>query len=88
MLFSVDPYVRFPVESLLLTILEGPSELGIRCTDHISHIVGPKEIVKQEHIGLPSIPGSQSRLDVDKARVLAKNIGHYVPNLTTVIHKG
>jgi hypothetical protein len=48
---------------------------------------GPKEMVKQEHISIPSIPGSQSRLDVDKERVIATNIGHNVPNLTPVIHK-
>jgi hypothetical protein len=53
----------------------------------MSHIVGPKEVVKQEHISLPSVPGPQSRLDVDKARVLVKHIGHDVLNLTPVIHK-
>jgi hypothetical protein len=88
MLFSVDQDVCFPGEALIFTILKGSSELGLCCTGHISHIAGTKEVVKQEHISLPSIPGPQSRLDVDKARVLAKNIGHDVPNLTPVIHTG
>jgi hypothetical protein len=88
MLFSVYPHVRFPCESLLLAILKGPSELGLRCSGHISLIVGPKEMVKQDHIDLPSIPGSQSSIDVDKARVFATNIGHNLPNLMPVIQKG
>jgi hypothetical protein len=88
MLFSVDSDVCFPGETLLLSILKGPSELGLCCTGHIPHIVGPKEVVKQEHISVPSIPGPQSRLDIDKARVLVTNIGHDVPNLVPVIHKG
>jgi hypothetical protein len=33
-------------------------------------------MVKQEHIRIPSIPGSQIRLDVDKSRVLVTNIGY------------
>jgi hypothetical protein len=87
MLFSVDPDVCFPGEALLFTILKGSSELGFCCTGHISHIVRPKEVVQQEHISVPSVPCPQSRLDVDKARVLATNVGHNVPNLTSVIHK-
>jgi hypothetical protein len=47
---------------------------------------GTKEVVKQEHISVPSIPGPQNRLDVDKLRVLATNIGHYAPNLAPIIH--
>jgi hypothetical protein len=62
-------------------VVKGPSELGHCCTSHIPHIVGPKEVVKQEHKSVPSIPGPQSRLDVDKAIVLATNSGHDVPNL-------
>jgi hypothetical protein len=88
MLFSVDLHIFPPVELLLVTIVEGTSELGLLCTGHISHIVGPKEVVKQEHVSLPSIPGSQSRLDVEKAIVLATNIGHNVPNIMHVIQKG
>jgi hypothetical protein len=88
MLFNVDPEICFPGEALLFTVLKSYSELGICCTGHISNIVGPKEVVKQEHISLPSIPGPQSRLDVDKAILLVTNIGHDVPNLTPVIHKG
>jgi hypothetical protein len=84
----MDSYINFPGKALLLAILEGSSELGLRCTGHISHIVGSKEMIKQEHISVPSIPGNQSRLDVDKSRVLATNIGRNVPNLTPVIHKG
>jgi hypothetical protein len=74
MLFIVDPDICFPGDTLLFNVVKGPSELVLCCTGHISHIVGPKEVVKQEHISVPSIPGPQSRLDVDKARVLATNI--------------
>jgi hypothetical protein len=88
MLFSVALDICFPGETLLFTVVKGSSELDICCTGHIPHIVGPKEVVKQEHISFPSIPGLQSRLAVDKARVIATNIGHDVPNLTFVIHKG
>jgi hypothetical protein len=84
MLFSMDSYVGFPVETLLFSIVKGPSELGLLCTG----IVGPKEVIKHEHMSVPSIPGPQSRLDVEKARALAKNIGHDVPNLAPVVHKG
>jgi hypothetical protein len=85
MLFSMDLHILFPGKSLIFTIVEGSSELGLRCTGHISHIVGSKEMVKQEHITVPSIPVAQSRLDVDKSRVLATNIGHNVLDLTPVI---
>jgi hypothetical protein len=44
-------------------------------------------MVKKEHISIPSIPGLQSRFDIDKARMLAKNIGHDVPNLEPFTHK-
>jgi hypothetical protein len=88
MLFSVDSDMCFPGETLLFNVLKGSSELVICFTGHISHIVRPKEVVKQEHISVPSIPGSQSRLDVDKERVLVTNIVHDVPNLAPVIHKG
>jgi hypothetical protein len=81
MLFSVDPDICFPGETLLFTVLKGPSELGICCTGHIYHIFGPKEVVKQEYIRIPSIPGPQSRLDLYKTIVLATNSGHDVPNL-------
>jgi hypothetical protein len=60
MLFSMDSDIGFPGETLLLSIVEGPSELGLCCTGHIPHIVGPKEVVKQEHISVPSIPGTQT----------------------------
>jgi hypothetical protein len=88
MLFSMDSDVGFPGETLLLSIVKSPSELGFCCTGHIPHIIGPKEVVKHEHISVPSITGPQSRLDVDKTRVLATNIGHDVQNLAPVIHKG
>jgi hypothetical protein len=87
MLFSVDNDVCLPGEALLFTIVKGPIELGLCCTGHISHIVRPKEVVKQEHISVPAVPCLQSRLAVDKARVLATNIGHNAPNLMLVIHK-
>jgi hypothetical protein len=88
MLFSMDSDVGFPGQTLLFFVVKGPSELGLCCTGHIPHIIGPKEVVKHEHISVPSIPGPQSRLDVDKTRVFPKNIGHDVPNLAPVIHKG
>jgi hypothetical protein len=88
MLFSMDSDVSFPGVVLLLYVLKGPSDLGLCCTGHIPHIVGPKEVVKQEHISVPSIPVTQIRLDVNTTRVFATNIGHYVPNLAPVIHKG
>jgi hypothetical protein len=73
---------------IFFTVLKGSSELGLCCTGHISHIIGPKEVVKQEHISLPSIPGPERRIDVDKAIVLAANIGHNFPNCKPVVHKG
>jgi hypothetical protein len=88
MLFSMDSHMRLPGKSLLLAIVEGSSEIGIRCNGHITHIVGSKEMVKQEHISVPSIPGGQIRLDVEKSIVLATNVGHNIPNLTLMIHKG
>jgi hypothetical protein len=69
------------------SIVKGPSEFDLCCTDHIPHIVGPNEVVKQEHISVPSIPGPQIRLDVDDTRGLATNIGHDVPNIAPAIHK-
>jgi hypothetical protein len=84
----MDSEIGFPGEMLLLSVVEGPSELGLCCTGHIPHIVGHKEVVKEEHISVPSIPGPQSRLDVNKTRMFATNIGHDIPNLTPVIHKG
>jgi hypothetical protein len=74
MLFSVDLDICLPGEKLLFPVVNVPSELGICFTGHIPHILGPKEVVKQEHISAPSIPGPQSRPDVDKERVLATNI--------------
>jgi hypothetical protein len=44
--------------------------------------------VKKEHISIPSIPGPQSRFDIDNAGMFATNIGYDVPNLAPVIHKG
>jgi hypothetical protein len=57
MLFSVNPDISFPCEMLLFTIVEVASELGICLTDHVSDIVRAKEVVKKEHISIPSIPG-------------------------------
>jgi hypothetical protein len=85
--FSVDPDISFPCETLLFTVVEGASESGLRLTDHISNIVRAKEVVKKEHIRIPSIPVPQSRFDVDKTRMFATYIGHNVPNLAPVIHK-
>jgi hypothetical protein len=87
-LFSVDPYVSFPCETLLLTVVEGASELGLCFTGHIPNIVRAKEMVKKEHVGIPSIPGPQIRSHVNKARMFATYIGHIVPNLAPVIHQG
>jgi hypothetical protein len=71
MLLSVNPDIRFPCETLLFTVVEGASELGLCLTGHFSHIVRAKEMVKQEHISIPSIPGPQSRFDIDKTRMFA-----------------
>jgi hypothetical protein len=87
-LFSVDPYISFPCETLLFTIVEGASELGLCFTGHIPNIVRAKEMVEKEHVGIPSIPGPQSRFDLNKARMFATYIGHNVPNLAPVINKG
>jgi hypothetical protein len=45
-------------------------------------------MVKKKHIGIPSIPGPQSRFDVNKTRMFATYSGHNVPNLAPVIQKG
>jgi hypothetical protein len=87
MLFSVYPDICFSCEALLLTFVKGSSELGLCCTDYISHTVGSKEVARQENISLPSIPGAQSRLDVDKSRVLVTNIVNNVPNLNLSFSK-
>jgi hypothetical protein len=87
MLFSVDSYIGFPGEEFLFSIVEDASALGLCFTVHIPHIVGPKEMVKQEHISSPYIPGPQSRFDIYKSRMLATNIGHDVPSIAPVIHK-
>jgi hypothetical protein len=88
MLLSVDPHISFPCETLLFTIVEGAIELGIYLSDHIPNIVRAKEMVKKEHVGIPSIPGPQGRFDVNKTRVFSTYVGHDVPNLAPVIHKG
>jgi hypothetical protein len=87
MLFSVDPYINFPCETLLFTVVEGSSELVLCLTGHIPNIARAKEMVKKEHIGIPSIIGPQSRFDIDKPRMLVTNILNDVPNLAPVIHK-
>jgi hypothetical protein len=56
MMFSVNPDISFPCETLLFTVLEGASEFGLCLTGHISNIVRAKEVVKKEHISIPSIP--------------------------------
>jgi hypothetical protein len=88
MLLSVDPHISLPCETLLFTVVEGASELGLCFTGHITNIVRAKEMIKNEHAGIPSIPGSQGRFDVNKAGMFATYIGHDVPNLAPVIHKG
>jgi hypothetical protein len=88
MLLSVDSHVCFPSETLLLTVVKGASELGLCFTRHIPNIVRAKEMVKKEHVGIPSIPGPQVRFDVNKTRMFATYVGHDVPNLAPVIHKG
>jgi hypothetical protein len=88
MLCSMFSQIRFPGKSLLIAIVEGSSQLGLRCAGHIPHIVGTNKMVIQEHVSIPSIPGAQIRFDLDKARVLATNVGHNVPNLRPVIYKG
>jgi hypothetical protein len=62
MLFSVDSHICFPSETLLLAIVESASELGLCFTHHISNVVRAKEMVKEEHVGIPSIPGLKAGL--------------------------
>jgi hypothetical protein len=45
-------------------------------------------MVKKEHVGITSIPGPQSRFDVNKEGMFDTYIGHDVPNLAPVTHKG
>jgi hypothetical protein len=87
-LFSVYPNISFPCETLLFTVVEGASDLGLCLTGHIPNIVRAKEVVKKEHISIPSIPGPQSRFDVNKTRMFAIYIGHNVPNFAPVVQKG
>jgi hypothetical protein len=70
----VDPHICFPSETLLFAVVEGASELGICFTGHISNVVRAKEMVKKEHVGIPSIPGPQGRFDVNKTRMFATYI--------------
>jgi hypothetical protein len=88
MLLCMDSHIRLPGKYFLHAMVEGSSQLGICCECHIPHVVWTKEMLKQEHVSIHSIPGAQSRLAVDKARVLATHIGHSFPHLTPVIHKG
>jgi hypothetical protein len=88
MLFSVDSNIRFPTETLLLAVVESASELGLCFTRHISNVVRSKKMIKEEHVGIPSIPGPQGRLDVSKTGMFSTYVGHDVPNLAPVAHKG
>jgi hypothetical protein len=56
-LFSVDPDISLPCETLLFTVVEGASEFGLRLTGHISNIVRANEVFKKEHLSIRSIPG-------------------------------
>jgi hypothetical protein len=56
MLLSMNSDIRFPGESFLLAIVEGVSKLCLSSTGHVTHIVWAKEMVKQEHVSIPSIP--------------------------------
>jgi hypothetical protein len=67
MLLCMNSQVHLPGESLLLAILKGASQLGLSVTGHVPHIVGTKEMVKQEHVSVPSIPGVYGSIDVNKA---------------------
>jgi hypothetical protein len=57
-LLCMNFHIRIPGESFLLAILNGASQLGLSGTGHVPHIVGTKEMVKQEHESVPSIPGA------------------------------
>jgi hypothetical protein len=87
-LLILDPDISFSCETLLFTVVEGAGEFGLRLTGHISNIVRAKEVVKKEHIRIPSIPGPLSGFDVDKTRMFATHIGHNFSNFAPVIHKG
>jgi hypothetical protein len=88
MLLSMNSDIGFQDEMLFLSIVKGVSELVLCFTGHIPHIVGTKEMVKQEHISIPSISGLQGRFDIDKTRLFATNIGHDIPKIAPFIHKG
>jgi hypothetical protein len=46
----------------------------------------PEEMVKQQHESIPSILGSQHRLDIDKAIMVAAYVEHDVPNIQIAGH--
>jgi hypothetical protein len=47
MLFSVNSDISLPCETLLFTVVEGASELGLYLTGHVYNIVRAKEMVKK-----------------------------------------
>jgi hypothetical protein len=58
MLLIMSSDISLPGEFFLLVIIEGARQLGIISTCHATHIVWAKEMVKQEHVSVPSIPGT------------------------------
>jgi hypothetical protein len=84
----VDHYISFPCETLLLTIVEGASEFGICLSGHIPNIARAKEMVKKKHIGIPSIPGPQSRFDVKKQECLPHMLEIMYQTLRMSLAKG
>jgi hypothetical protein len=58
MLLCMNSHICLPGESFILAILKGASQLGLSSTGHVPHIVGTKEMVKQNHVSVPSIPGA------------------------------
>jgi hypothetical protein len=66
--------ISFPCDTILFTVVEGASDLGLCITGHVSYIVGLNEMVKKEHTGIPSIPNPQIGFDIDKSRMLATHI--------------
>jgi hypothetical protein len=58
MLLCMNSHIRLPGESFLLVIIKGGIKLGLSGTGHVTHIVGTKDMVKKEHVSVPSIPGA------------------------------
>jgi hypothetical protein len=87
MLFSMNPNIHLLREPFLFTVLKGAIQLGLSSAGHVARIVWSKEMVKHQHVCVPSVLSKQRMPDIKKTRIFATNVGHDVPNLAPVIHK-